>query len=63
MDLLPVGGCFVFSLNDHALEDASYNEVIRALVVDGVAEVASREYGDHLPGRGLKADICVLRRL
>ena len=63
MDLLPVGGCFVFSLNDHALEDASYNEVIRVLVVDGVAEVMSREYGDYFLGRGLEADICALRRL
>ena len=63
MHRLPGGGCFVFSLNDHALEDPSYNAAIEALVNGGVAEVASREYGDHLPGRGLQADICVLRRL
>lgn len=63
MALLPPGGCFVFSLNDHALEDPSYDERIRALADAGTAEVAFREYGDHLPKQGIKAEVCILRKI
>ncbi|MEO3429212.1 methyltransferase domain-containing protein [Pelagibius sp. CAU 1746] len=61
--LLPQGGCFGFSLNDHALEDPSYEARIKVLVEAGRIEVVSDAYGDHLPGIGLKAKIYVLRRL
>ncbi len=61
--LLPPGGCFVFSLNDHALEDPAYDAHIDALVDSGIAELAFREYGGHLTVRGIKADVCVLRKL
>lgn len=60
--LLPPAGCFVFSLNDHALEDPSYEASIRSLTDDGMAELAFREYGEHVPGLNLRADVCVLRR-
>jgi predicted TPR repeat methyltransferase len=60
---LEPGGCFVFSLNDHALADPSYDATIDELLARGVAEMASREYGDHLPKQSLNADICVLRAL
>lgn len=59
--LLP-GGCFVFSLNDHALAAPGYKSGIQACVDSGVAEIAFREYGEHMPARDLKADVCVLRR-
>lgn len=62
MDRLPSGGCFVFSLNDHTLEDESYNDRIEALVSSGIVDIAFRQYGDHLPKRNIKADVCVLRR-
>lgn len=61
--LLPKGGGFVFSLNDHALEDSSYEETIRKLEAAGTVEVTSNEYGDHLPGRGLKSAVLCLRKL
>jgi predicted TPR repeat methyltransferase len=60
---LPRGGCFGFSLNDHALEDPDYEDRIKALVEAGQVEVVSDAYGDHLPGIGLKAKIYVLRKL
>lgn len=60
--LLPPGGCFGFSLNDHALEEGDYVSRIEALVGKGKIEVASDAYGDHLPGIGLKARIYVLRK-
>ncbi len=60
--LLPSGGCFVFSLNDHALEDGSYRQSVDGLVANGVAQVVFDAYGDHLPGIDLKAAVIVLRR-
>lgn len=61
-DKLPAGGCFVFSLNDHALAIPGYRQHIDALVAARRIEIAFREYGDHLPGQGLKAMVYVLRR-
>lgn len=63
MALLPPAGCFVFSLNDHALRDPSYEERIGALTEAATADVAFREYGDHLPARGIQAVVCVLRKV
>lgn len=62
MEKLPAGGCFVFSLNDHALAIPGYEQRMDALVATGRAEVAFREYGDHLPGRAIGAIVAVLRR-
>ena len=60
--LLPKGGCFGFSLNDHALAEEAYEQRIGELKDSGKVEVAFDEYGDHLPGIGLKARIYVLRK-
>ena len=62
VSLLPPDGCFVFSLNDHALEDASYRHAIDRLASDGTAHTIFEEYGDHLPGIDLRAAVIVLRR-
>ena len=62
MGLLGPGGCFGFSLNDHALEDPSYEETIARVQREGIADLVFSEYGDHLPGLGLKSKICVLRK-
>jgi|GEM_PF-3676834 len=59
---LPPGGCLVFSLNDHAAADGSIAGQVRALADRGVAEVLFEEYGDHLPGIGLKCTVYVLRK-
>lgn len=63
MGFLPKGGCFVFSLNDHALEDPSYARKIEQVIADGTAEQAFREHGPHLPGIGLESTVIVLRKL
>jgi predicted TPR repeat methyltransferase len=60
--LLPPGGCFGFSLNDHALAEPAYEKRIDDLVDGRAVEVVSDEYGDHLPQIGLKAKIYVLRK-
>ena len=62
LGLLEPGSCFVFSLNDHALADPSFLARIEANVEAGLAEVAFEQYGEHLPGRGLRASVYVLRR-
>jgi predicted TPR repeat methyltransferase len=62
LDLLPAGGLFTFSLNDHALEDPSFEQRIEAVTGAGTAEVVFREYGEHLPGHGLKALVYVLMK-
>lgn len=60
--ILPAGGLFVFSLNDHALADPSFPERVERLVADGAAELVSSEHGPHLPGIGLGATVYVLRK-
>jgi predicted TPR repeat methyltransferase len=59
--LLP-GGYFVFSLNDHALEDRTYEGRIRENVDGGMVELLFKEYGDHMPTIGLNSSIYVLRK-
>ena len=59
---IPVGGLLVFSLNDHALADAHFEGRVHANVDCGAAELLFREYGEHLPGVGLKAMVYALRR-
>lgn len=61
--LLPAGGHFVFSLNDHALEDPSFRGHIAAAIEAGTAELRFEEYGAHLPGIDLKAVVFVLQKL
>ncbi len=61
--VLPRDGLFVFSMNDHAMEDPSYDAEIDRIVGEGIAAIAFKEYGDHLPGRGIKAFVYVLKKL
>lgn len=60
MAKLSPGGLFVFSINDHALEDPAYEGRINEQVDCGRARVLFREYGDHLPKIGLGSLIYVL---
>lgn len=62
MAKLGPGGCMAFTLNEHALADPGYEGAIRDLVDAGGAELLFKEHGDHLPGIGLKATVCVLRK-
>ncbi|MEO0912607.1 MAG: class I SAM-dependent methyltransferase [Pseudomonadota bacterium] len=60
--LLPTGGRLVFSLNDHALADHSYEGRLRDNIDSGWAELEFKEYGDHLPKIDLKSTVYVLRK-
>ena len=63
LDMLTPGGRFVFSFNDHTLEDPSYEARVKARLDAGDAGLLFEEYGDHLPARGLKSRIYVLERM
>ena len=59
---LPSGGCFVFSVNDHAAQDGTIAGRIMELVDTCYADLMVSDYGDHLPNIGLRATVYVLRR-
>ena len=60
--LLPKHGCLVFTLNDHALEDPSYEGRVRDVVDACGADLVFKEHGAHLPSIGLEATVYVLRK-
>ncbi len=62
MDGLAAGGRFVFSFNDHALEDPANEGRMQAWIDRGQARLLSREHGPHIPGIDLKANVYVLER-
>lgn len=59
---LPAGGCFVLSLNDHALAEGSMQTRILELTEHATADLLFKEYGDHIPGTGLKSTVFVLQK-
>ncbi len=56
------GGLLVFSLNDHALQDRTNEARVNEWLDCGAATLLLREYGDHLPGIGLKSNVYVLEK-
>ena len=62
LERLEPDGIFVFSLNDHAIAQGSYEGRIHELLDTGGAELLLREYGEHMPGQDVKAWVLVLRR-
>ena len=60
--LLDHGGFMVFSLNDHTLENPEFEANLHALVNNKTITILFEEYGDHLPGIGLKSKIFILKR-
>ena len=59
---LPEGGCFVFSLNDHAIADRSYETRIMELTEYSQADLILKEHGEHLPEIGLMSTIFLLKK-
>lgn len=62
MKSLAPGGKLVLSFNDHALEDPSNEGRISEWIDCGGARLCFKEYGDHLPGIGLKSNVYVIER-
>ncbi len=59
---LPTGGCLAFSVNDHSAADGTITGRVMTLVDCGAADLVFKEYGEHLPGIGLKATVYVLKK-
>ena len=59
---LPIGGALAFSVNDRSAADGTITGRIMTLVDCGAADLAFKEYGEHLPGIGLKATVYVLKK-
>ncbi|MBY8975745.1 methyltransferase domain-containing protein [Rhodobacteraceae bacterium NNCM2] len=59
---LPKGGCFVFSINDYSAQDGTIERHINEICDCWVAEMAFKEYGDHIPGTELGCTVYVLRK-
>lgn len=62
LEKLGAGGCFVFSLNDHALQDRSFPGRVMHIVDCCWADLVHKEHGTHLPGIDLKSTVFVLRK-
>jgi predicted TPR repeat methyltransferase len=62
MNGLAKGGKLVLSFNDHALEDPSHEGAISEWTDCGAAHLLFSEYGDHLPGIGLKSRVYVVEK-
>lgn len=60
--LLEPEGLIVFSLNDHALADRSYEAHVNEHVDSANAEILFREHGPHLPRIDLMSTVYVLRK-
>ncbi len=63
VELLPRGGCFAFTLNDHALAEEAYERQVEALLKSGRIKIVFNEYGDHLPARSIQSRIYLLRKV
>ena len=59
---LPQSGCLAFSVNDRSAADGTITGRIMTLTDCGAAELVFKEYGEHLPGIGLKATVYVLKK-
>ncbi len=63
LGILPSGGLFVFSLNDHSLEDPSFSARIAENFDTGQAILLFKEHGDHLLGIALMSTVYVMQKL
>ncbi|MFK7743992.1 MAG: class I SAM-dependent methyltransferase [Roseobacter sp.] len=62
MRALAPGGLFVFSFNDHALEDPTNEGGLMEWLDCGAATLLFKEHGDHLPGINLKSTVYVVEK-
>ena len=62
LGFLPAGGCFVYSMNDHALADPSYMAKVDEVTSAGKADAVFHEHGPHLKVLGMQSTVMVLRK-
>jgi predicted TPR repeat methyltransferase len=62
LGVLPSGGCLVFSLNDHAAKDGSFETRVLEISEYAGADLVFKEYGPHIPEIDLMSTVYVLKR-
>ncbi|MDP5216334.1 class I SAM-dependent methyltransferase [Ruegeria sp. 2205SS24-7] len=62
MNALDRGDMLAFSYNDHALADRGFTGKLNEWIDCGAARLLFREYGPHLPGQDMGADVYVLEK-
>ncbi|MEH6455515.1 MAG: methyltransferase domain-containing protein [Cocleimonas sp.] len=60
---LESGGLFVFSFNDHTLEEPNYEAAVNQEIKNNSFELIFKEYGPHLPGRKIQSNVYILRKI
>ena len=59
---LPKGGLMGLSLNDHALAEPEYETTLCQWLDCGAARLLFKEYGSHLPARGIKSYVYIVEK-
>ena len=62
LDKLGEGGLFVFSLNNHTLENPAYMAAVDQAVAQGLCTVLEAQEGPHLTGYNMTSKVIVLRK-
>lgn len=62
MNGLESGGLFVFSFNDHALQDLENEAMLNSYLDSNRARLLFRKHGDHLPGIYLKSNVYIVEK-
>ena len=62
MDGLATGGLTVLSLNDHALAEPRFEAKLASYMSTGRAKLLFQDYGPHIPGINLNANVYVLEK-
>lgn len=62
LNALAPGGLLAFSYNDATLPNAAYMDALAAVQENGSALMIFDEYGDHLPGKGMKSRVYILEK-
>ncbi len=60
---MATGAHFVFSFNDHTLEDPTFEAAVDDLVAAGAHKLLFKEYGPHFPKRNMNSNVYVIVRL
>ena len=62
LEKLGPGGLTTFSFNDHTLKQPEFENAVADLADSGAFTLLHKEYGPHLPGKNMKANVYVLRK-
>jgi predicted TPR repeat methyltransferase len=62
MHLLPTGGLFAVSFNDHTLKNPEFEAKVNEWVDSAAARLLFRENGPHIPGKDVNSSVYILEK-